>query len=357
MPTLPYQAVLHWTQTGTDSISVNAITQTAGGAYGIRYLMGPPNAMLEHGDTPAGGTTQAKASTLSAVAGRVTTVSWDMMYTGQPLVANGTLTVNSYPFKCDRVTQSVAPFTWTDASSTPSSTTVPTGSVTSIASDLPAFAADALSGQTRSYRVDERISGVLKAKGTYPPQPYHEYAALLYSDETQMSPIPATMPITIAPPCTGSTLRYEPTLNLIDDNFNITSIRYVGSQTMTFRLVIKTCVEYDLAPQSSLIQMAAPNSTSNASVLNKAAIMNAKLPVSESDAKKLAESVIGNTDNTREMVDRLKLAALNISDRVRDPKPANISRPANAPVSNSGPHSKTAPKTIKMTRIKNPRRR
>jgi hypothetical protein len=264
VPFLPYQAIIRTGTNGTNDTVVNGMVQTApSGRIGVsRYLPSTLGLMDAYGLLD-----DAKVHPVvspNAAAARITTVSYSLVYTGAPIDAAGTLTTNFIPFKTEIAQgNSNLPIKF-ERGDTFAVVTRAIGKAQYMLVDYSGgydMGTIPMSQFTSSYRVDTPIHGVLHATSRERGlRPFREFGVYPIPDTWDFGT--ATEINMIAdPPSSNSLQARDCCINLIDDNFDITEIAYNGpvGTAMGFRLVVKTCVEYDVEPTSTFAAFAVKN--------------------------------------------------------------------------------------------------
>lgn len=311
-PTLPYQFILcNKVETGkVTTINSHSNIARPSETFSTRVFPSTVGLMDAYGTFQ---NTVNYVSNPSAASARVTTVAWSIMYTGTPLDSQGTLTTNIVPFKTEISQVSTKKIIFPVFNHASDNVERTAGLVRASFVDFEGgqnFDKATISPFSRSYRSDEPLHGALHAKaGDRKPQSFNEYGVYLIADTTNLATATDWYPIAYPPPTAGT--NYDVVYNLVDDNYDMTDIRYSGTagKEVSFRLTIKTCVEYDIVPQSTFSAYAKPPRKVNKASLEKENNANATLPPST----KIEEAIAPAIEK-----DKQKQAAKNAINAITD---------------------------------------
>lgn len=281
-PFLPYQCILKCpTNTGNETV-VNGqiITAPVGNNTVSRFLPSTQGLMDAYGLLDINKVHPVVSP--NAAAARITTVSYSLVYTGSPLNAAGTLTTNFIPFKTE-IAQGNSNLAITfQRGDDFSAVSRPIGKAQFMLVDYAGgydMGTIPMSQFSSSFRVDTPIHGVLHATSRERGlRPFREYGVYPVSDTWDFGAATSIDPIA-QPPSSNATSARDCCLNLIDDNFDLTEIAYSGpvGTAMGFRLMIKTCVEYDIEPTSTFAAFAVKNDKLKQQELNEEQRVNTQL--------------------------------------------------------------------------------
>lgn len=282
IPGLPYQIIFNGNANvpgglQTTSINGNLLTAYSTATKVSRYIASTSGLMNAFGTLTSA---INRVATPDVAAGRITTVTWTLQYTGAPLYANGTLSTNIIPFKLETPQMNARPIKFLNLDNTTYTTRVADTCqfvfVDYVGGIL--MGGPSMSKFTKSFRADTPLHGILHAKTRERAvQPYYEYPIYPVADVTNIATATEFNPLADVPP---GGIAYDCNLTLLDDSFDMTEIRFNGiaGNVMGWRLIVKTCVEYDVDPASAYAPFAQNNSIVDDKTLLTEQLINSALP-------------------------------------------------------------------------------